>query len=195
MPGPTDLAQQDPTWDAAAWGGYGQLWYPHVYMPNQDPSNPEGANPMGRWDYGPWFWPPVPVADPAPGTAPISIPMANGPKSLGPGLPDYPGTPNPSLVPEGFMDTLLVNGTPYPTVTLRAQGLPLPDAERLQRPLVQPAPSTTPTPPHPTEVVMIPATPAEAALGPMDPDTGLPLLAHGRPRRRRGRARHRAVRT
>ena len=25
-----------------------------------------------------------------------------------------PGTPNPSLVPEAFMDTPLVNGTAYP---------------------------------------------------------------------------------
>ncbi|MDD5439479.1 MAG: hypothetical protein PHS37_04765, partial [Candidatus Omnitrophica bacterium] len=49
---------QDPTWN---WGTTaptphtGDLWYPHVYMPNQNPADPTGANAMGRWDYGPWF--------------------------------------------------------------------------------------------------------------------------------------------
>ena len=54
------LSQQDPTWDSALWGGYGNLWYPHVYMTNQWPGNPDGSgvNPMGRWDYASWFWPP-----------------------------------------------------------------------------------------------------------------------------------------
>jgi FtsP/CotA-like multicopper oxidase with cupredoxin domain len=95
VPDDAQLAATDPTWDKAKWGGYGQLWLPHVYMPNQNPRDEEGTNAMGRWDYGPWFWP---VFDPA-----------HGP------LPDgSPGTPNPSLVPEGFMDTPLVNGTPYP---------------------------------------------------------------------------------
>ena len=53
------LSQQDPTWDSALWGGYGNLWYPHVYMTNQWPGNPDGSsvNPMGRWDYASWFWP------------------------------------------------------------------------------------------------------------------------------------------
>ncbi len=53
------LSQQDPTWDTTAWGGYGNLWFPHVYMPNQFPDNPDGSavNPMGRWDYASWFWP------------------------------------------------------------------------------------------------------------------------------------------
>ena len=64
---------------------------------------------MGRWDYGPWFWPPYtglthgeinnPYYNPA--TAPWEPPKA-------------PGTPNPSSVPEAFMDTPMVNGTPYP---------------------------------------------------------------------------------
>ena len=54
------LSQEDPTWDSAKWGGYGNLWYPHVYMTNQWPGNPDGSgvNPMGRWDYASWFWPP-----------------------------------------------------------------------------------------------------------------------------------------
>jgi len=118
----TSLVFQDPTWDINNWGQEGDLWYPHVYMPNQNPDDPSGANAMGRWDYGPWFWPPVPVAD-----APNSIPTAHAPI---PGSGDpldgnggfgYPGTPNPSLTPEAFMDTPVVNGTPYPTITVKPQ--------------------------------------------------------------------------
>ena len=54
----SQLQAQDPTWDTTKWGGFGQLWFPHVYMPNQNPYDISGANAMGRWDYGPWFWPP-----------------------------------------------------------------------------------------------------------------------------------------
>ncbi len=102
VPDPTTLAAQDPTWDTANWGGLGSLWFPHVYMPNQNPADEEGANAMGRWDYGPWFWPPVTT---------VKHPAIPNPV---PGGPDIPGTPNPSLVPEAFMDTPLVNGTAYP---------------------------------------------------------------------------------
>jgi FtsP/CotA-like multicopper oxidase with cupredoxin domain len=109
VPAANQLAAEDPTW---ADGGTGGLWYPHVYMPNQNPSDLSGASAMGRWDYGPWFWPPFtgitngevpnPLADPA------------NPK-FNPAEPAMmPGTPNPSIVPEGFMDTPLVNGTVYP---------------------------------------------------------------------------------
>jgi len=116
------LVFQDPTWDINNWGQEGDLWYPHVYMPNQNPDDPSGANAMGRWDYGPWFWPPVPVAD-----APNSIPTAHAPIpgsgiiTDGNGGFGYPGTPNPSLTPEAFMDTPVVNGTPYPTITVKPQ--------------------------------------------------------------------------
>jgi len=79
----------DPLWDVNAWGKPGELWFPHVYMPNQDPTADTGALDWGRWDYGPWFWPPWPVA---PGSTP----------------------PTTSIVPESFHDTPLVNGTPYP---------------------------------------------------------------------------------
>ncbi len=95
VPDPAYLAATDPLWDTAKWGSKGNLWFPHVYIPNQNPSSPDGANPMGRWDYGPWFWPPM---DPS--------------TLLGP-------LPHPSLVPEAFMDTPLVNGTPYPYVVLK----------------------------------------------------------------------------
>ncbi len=122
----TSLVWQDPTWDLANWGVEGDLWYPHVYMPNQNPDDLTGANAMGRWDYGPWFWPPLPVA--TTDVTPVNtIPKAHGPI---PGSGDpldgnggltYPGTPNPSLTPEAFMDTPVVNGTAYPTVTVKPQ--------------------------------------------------------------------------
>ncbi|MDR3556262.1 MAG: hypothetical protein P4L55_16030, partial [Syntrophobacteraceae bacterium] len=88
----------DPTWNpavnpaAASWGQTtGSLWFPHVYMPNQNPNDPSGANPMGRWDYGPWFWPVFPAIG--------NLPMV-------------------SQVPESFVDTPLVNGVAYPYVKL-----------------------------------------------------------------------------
>jgi FtsP/CotA-like multicopper oxidase with cupredoxin domain len=98
VPNLAQLAAEDPTWDVAHWGSAGNLWFPHVYMPNQNPSDLSGANAFGRWDYGPWFWPPV--------TTLTHGVLANG----------DPGTPNPSLVPEAFMDTAVVNGTAYPYV-------------------------------------------------------------------------------
>jgi FtsP/CotA-like multicopper oxidase with cupredoxin domain len=114
VPPAAQLAAEDPTWN---WGSEGNLWFPHVYMTNQWPDNPDnsGINPMGRWDLGAWFWPPmtsstvahVPVACSA---TPGAVIPATG------GL--CPPTPNPSLVPEAFMDTPVVNGVAYPTMTL-----------------------------------------------------------------------------
>ena len=83
---------------------------------------------MGRWDYGPWFWPPLTT-------------VANGGnlvhgdvRARRPTSPHQvcPGTPNLSVTPEAFMDTPVVNGTAYPYLHVRAQGLPVPDPERLQ---------------------------------------------------------------
>jgi FtsP/CotA-like multicopper oxidase with cupredoxin domain len=104
----------DPTW---RWGQTtGSLWFPHVYIPNQNPWDPSGANAMGRWDYALWFWPPYTglIANgllPNPYYDPIAAPWEP---------PSIPGTPNPSLVPEAFMDTPLVNGKAYPTMTVPA---------------------------------------------------------------------------
>ena len=92
---PQNIAVQDSKWDITQWGAYGDLWFPHVYEANQDPYSPDGANPFGRWDYGPWFWPPVNI-DPANAV-----------------LPD------PSVTPEAFMDTPLVNGTAYPYIQVQ----------------------------------------------------------------------------
>jgi len=107
---PATLAAQDPTWDTVHWGGQGSLWFPHVYMPNQNPADDSGAAPMGRWDYGPWFWPPqTTLTHPA---------QANPYPQFGAIIP---GTPNPSIVPEGFMDTPLINGAAYPYLQVEAK--------------------------------------------------------------------------
>jgi hypothetical protein len=91
---PANIAQQDALWDSVAWGATGDLWFPHVYEPNQDPTQSSGANPVGRWDYGPLFWPIFTVH-------PLKAVL-----------------PSPSFVPESYMDTPLVNGTAYPKVTV-----------------------------------------------------------------------------
>lgn len=97
---PKNIDIQDALWTknskgvANNWGTYGDLWFPHVYEPNQDPTSPAGANPFGRWDYGPWFWPPISVAA------------------------DRSTLPEPSVTPEGFHDTMLVNGTAYPYLSV-----------------------------------------------------------------------------
>ena len=107
VPGPEQLRAQDPTWDLAHWGGLGALWYPHVYMPNQNPIDRDDLNAKGRWDYLPWYWTGYdgtvngPVANPLFGAAGYE-PKQN------------PGTPSPSVVPNAFLDTMLVNGTAYP---------------------------------------------------------------------------------
>jgi len=114
VPQPAQLAAEDPTWDSTKWGGFGNLWFPHVYMPNQNPYDITGANPIGRWDYGPWFFPPF--------TGLTYGPIANPYYTVGGTEPPLiPATPNPSLVPESFMDTPIVNGTAYPTLTVQPQ--------------------------------------------------------------------------
>jgi FtsP/CotA-like multicopper oxidase with cupredoxin domain len=107
VPKAKQLAHEDPTWNTATWGGFSSLWMPHVYMPNQNPADSQGVNAMGRWDYNSWFYPPMvpqtfgPVANPLAGTTALEGPY-------------NPGTPTPSIVPESFMDTPLVNGVAYP---------------------------------------------------------------------------------
>ncbi|HEY1987714.1 MAG TPA: choice-of-anchor D domain-containing protein [Terracidiphilus sp.] len=130
------LSQEDPTWDSAQWGSYGNLWYPHVYMTNQWPGNPDGSsiNPMGRWDYASWFWPPF-NGNPGQYTVRGEITCATpyNPNMTCPGFPSAL-TPAPdneldgsvhqgvgstaSLTPEGFMDTPVVNGVPYPVLNV-----------------------------------------------------------------------------
>jgi FtsP/CotA-like multicopper oxidase with cupredoxin domain len=102
VPPHNQLMQQDPTWNYLTVPG--SLWFPHVYMPNQNPNIDSGANPLGRWDYGPWFWPPFNA-----GAGLIHGPIFD----ISTGM-YIPGTPNPSIVPEAFLDTPVVNGTAYP---------------------------------------------------------------------------------
>ena len=120
VPGAAQLANSDPTWDTARWGGEGSLWTPHVYMPAQNPADPTGMNPFGRWHYGPWFWPPAtdttsgPIANPYFDPACDPATAVNGfcePQQI-------PGTPNVSVGMEAFNDTPVVNGTAYPTTTV-----------------------------------------------------------------------------
>jgi parallel beta-helix repeat protein len=106
------IAYQDPTW---AWGSHpgtpttGDLWAPHVYMPNQNPYDPTGANPYGRWDYGPWFFPPT--TDILHGPMPnIYYDPVNAPWEP-PMVPSYPSV---SSTMEAFGDTPIVNGQAYP---------------------------------------------------------------------------------
>ncbi|MCC7374197.1 MAG: multicopper oxidase domain-containing protein, partial [Verrucomicrobiales bacterium] len=91
----TGTYEVDPTWAQVVPDSQpGDLWFPHVYMANQDPTAFDGFNPVGRWDYGAWFWPVFPSLVPPAIT---------------------------STVPESFMDTMTVNGTAYPTVTVNPQ--------------------------------------------------------------------------
>lgn len=137
------LNSQDPTWN---WGsgalapvnghnGNGDLWVPHVFMPNQNPGDPSGANAVGRWDYGPWFWPPFVGIQHGPIANPYYDPLCNATTGanvnplLGtcegefiPGVPNGaslvdqgdPALSQPSGTPEAFNDTMTVNGTVYP---------------------------------------------------------------------------------
>jgi FtsP/CotA-like multicopper oxidase with cupredoxin domain len=124
VPPPDQLAVQDRTWDVAKWGGEGSVWLPHVYTPNQWPDAPDlsGTNPYGRWDYGAWFWPPqqsLTSLDGAPRDLTLPCTSAAAVTAANPtGQTVCPNIPNPSLTPESFLDTPIVNGTAYPTLTV-----------------------------------------------------------------------------
>jgi FtsP/CotA-like multicopper oxidase with cupredoxin domain len=135
VPSKLQLDAQDPTWDGnfgatplntTTASGNGDLWFPHVYMPNQNPNDPMGSNAFGRWDYGAWFFPPqtsLTAAAAAGSTNGITLSCtsksfpaqtlasSNACPSCG-----CPITPNPSGTPEGFMDTPVVNGVAYPVL-------------------------------------------------------------------------------
>ena len=105
------IGATDPTWNWGSMPGMamtGDLWFPHVYMPNQNPYDLGGANPFGRWDYGPWFWPPWPTTIgevPNPYYDTVNAPWEP---------PTIPGVPNVSMTMEAFHDTPIINGTAYP---------------------------------------------------------------------------------
>ena len=117
-------------------GAMENFWSPHVYMTNQWPGNPDGSNtnPMGRWDYASWFWPPF-NGNPGQYTVrgELPCPTAYDPTMTCPGFPSaLAAAPSNevngdvhlgqgstvSMVPEGFMDTPLVNGVAYPKLTV-----------------------------------------------------------------------------
>jgi FtsP/CotA-like multicopper oxidase with cupredoxin domain len=101
---PKDIAMQDAKWDTTL-GTEGDLWFPHVYETNQDPNSYDGTNPVGRWDWGSWFWPIFPSVYDLPTG---EIKAENHVTKLGEG----------STTPEAFMDTPVINGTAYPTLTV-----------------------------------------------------------------------------
>lgn len=102
---PADIAIQDSLWDQTHWGKPGDLWYPHVYE-QAVIQNPVSTglidNPAGRWLYGPTG---IPGAVGAAFVAPrLSLPTG--------------GYGQVSTTPEAYMDTAMVNGVAYPTVTV-----------------------------------------------------------------------------
>ncbi len=131
VPSAAQLSAQDPTWAGnfgatplSATGGNGDLWFTHVYIPNQNPSDPiGGANGFGHWDYGAWFFPPQTTMTSANPNTAVTIPCTSAafPGQLLAPTPACPScgcpiTPNVSGTPEGFMDTPLVNGVAYPVL-------------------------------------------------------------------------------
>ncbi|CAG0974038.1 partial Spore coat protein A, partial [Anaerolineae bacterium] len=111
---PKTLAYQDPTWPFPLDSARSDLWYPHVYMPNQNPGDLSGMNAFGRWHYTPWFWPPTTGITHGPVANPYYDCGAGGACTRPWEPPLIPGTPDLSMAVEGFMDTPIVNGTAYP---------------------------------------------------------------------------------
>jgi FtsP/CotA-like multicopper oxidase with cupredoxin domain len=131
VPSAAQLAGEDPTWTVIPGGGtipgtanVGDLWFPHVYTPNQNPADMGGANAFGRWDYGPWFFPPQTSLTAAIPPTAVTVPCTSAafpgqlltPTAANNYLEGCPIIPNPSGTPEAFMDTPLVNGKAYPVL-------------------------------------------------------------------------------
>ena len=72
------------------------MWFAHVYETVQDPNQATNFNAVGRWHWGPWFWPSFPAM--------YALPSG----SYG----------DVTTTPENWMDTSLVNGVAYPTLTV-----------------------------------------------------------------------------
>lgn len=128
VPSAAQIDVTDPTW-TANFGktpgilNPGDLWFPHVYMPNQNPADPSGASALGHWDYGPWFFPPQTNLTAATPQTAVTVPCTSAAfpgQTLAPttACPNCgcPITPNPSGTPESFMDTPIVNGVAYPVL-------------------------------------------------------------------------------
>ena len=117
VPSDAQLIPTDPLWDKGRWGGFGQLWAPHVYVPAQNPGDASGVNQFGRWAYGPWFWPPTNNID-YPPIANEYYDATCDPDTTWCEPELMPGTPFNSMGMESFHDTPVVNGTAYPTLTV-----------------------------------------------------------------------------
>jgi FtsP/CotA-like multicopper oxidase with cupredoxin domain len=175
VPSPAQIGAQDPTW-AANFGttpgaaNPGDLWFSHVYMPNQNPADVlGGGNPYGRWDYGPWFFPPQTTLTAANPPSAVTIPCTSSGfpgQVLTPGPSNNnqvgcPIIPNPSGTPESFLDTPVVNGKAYPVLHVA------PAAYRFQMLSAGNDRSWNLSwfladPNNPTEVAMLPAVPPTA---------------------------------
>jgi FtsP/CotA-like multicopper oxidase with cupredoxin domain len=119
----SQLNSQDPTW---RWGtgtavtglmGNGDLWVPHVFMPNQNPGDVTGANAMGRWDYGAWFWPPFANLQNGPTANPYYDPSCDTTTMYCEG-PEIPGVPN------GSLQSLMNGGDTAQNIQAVAGGVP-----------------------------------------------------------------------
>jgi len=132
VPSAAQINATDPTW-APNFGttpgtvNPGDLWFPHVYVPNQNPNDPiGGSNGFGRWDYGAWFFPPqtsLTAASLVGSTNGITVACTSSSfpgQTLAPSAScpscGCPIIPNPSGTPESFMDTPVVNGVAYPVL-------------------------------------------------------------------------------
>jgi FtsP/CotA-like multicopper oxidase with cupredoxin domain/regulation of enolase protein 1 (concanavalin A-like superfamily) len=82
----------DPLWQYYAGTPGGNLWFPHEYMPIQNIFDPTGGTSNGRYDYAPFMNPPM---------VPLNLTL-----------------PSPTIVPEAFADTAVVNGTAFPYIEL-----------------------------------------------------------------------------
>ena len=83
-------AGKDPTWPLPVDDDFNDLWYPHKYEgPPLAAQTPPFGTDSGRWDSGP---------------SPFGTTSA---------------PPDPSCIPEMFGDTILVNGTVYPALTVQ----------------------------------------------------------------------------
>jgi FtsP/CotA-like multicopper oxidase with cupredoxin domain len=180
VPSSAQVAAQDPTWAGnfgatplSATGGNGDLWFPHVYVPNQNPSDAVGgANGFGHWDYGAWFYPPQTNLTAANPTTAVTIQCTSAAfpgQNLAPTTAcptcGCPIIPNVSGTPEGFMDTPIVNGVAYPVVHVapaayRFQILSVGNDRSLNLSWFVADPSIpSGQPGYQTEVAMLPAVP------------------------------------
>jgi FtsP/CotA-like multicopper oxidase with cupredoxin domain len=82
----------DPLWYTYVNTKGGNLWIGHEYIPIENIFDPTGNTPNGRWDYAPFMIPPM--------------------------MPTNLTLPSPTLIPEAFADTAVVNGTAFPYVSL-----------------------------------------------------------------------------